>query len=82
LAHSFDETVVTCLREGRIGAVASIEPHLRSLAAEDVVESLAVADGTLGADHSGMRVLSYEAPFGVGYLVAILRSLANRKASS
>ena len=72
-AHLFDEAVVTCLHEGRTGDVAHIAPDLRNLAAEDVVESLETADGALGPDQIGRRFLSYEAPFGVGYLVAILR---------
>jgi aromatic ring-opening dioxygenase LigB subunit len=73
LAHTFDEAVVTCVREGRIGDVSGIDDHLRTLAAEDVVESLETAEGSLGGDRTGARFLSYEAPFGVGYLVAVLR---------
>jgi MEMO1 family protein len=72
-AHLFDETVVACVKEGRLGDVASIDPNLRNLAAEDVVESLEVADGALASDRTGLNFLSYEGPFGVGYLVAILR---------
>jgi MEMO1 family protein len=72
-AQVFDEAVVACVREGRLGDLQRIDPTLRNLAAEDVVESLEAALGVLGADQGGLRVLSYEAPFGVGYLVAILR---------
>ena len=72
-AHLFDEAVVACVREARIGDVAAIPSDLRSLAAEDVVESLETAEGILGSATPGLRFLSYEAPFGVGYLVAILR---------
>lgn len=77
LAHTFDEAVVTCVRGGRLGDVADLDGHLRNLAAEDVVDSLDAAGGTLGADRRGLRVLSYEAPFGVGYLVAVLREAAS-----
>jgi aromatic ring-opening dioxygenase LigB subunit len=73
LAHTFDEAVVACVREGRIGDVSGIDDHLRTLAAEDVVDSLETAEGSLGGDHTGRRFLSYEAPFGVGYMVAVLR---------
>lgn len=73
MAHTFDEAVVACVQEGRIGDVAGLDPKLRSLAAEDVVESLETACGATGADPAGLRFLSYEAPFGVGYLVAVLR---------
>jgi aromatic ring-opening dioxygenase LigB subunit len=72
-AHTFDEAVVNCVKEGRIGDVSRIEAGLRQLAAEDVVDSLEVAEGTLDGDHSGLRFLSYEAPFGVGYLIAVLK---------
>ena len=72
-AHAFDEGVVACVRQGRLGDVSGLDPQLRALAAEDVVESLETADGALGADLAGLRFLSYEAPFGVGYLIAILR---------
>ena len=75
-AHRFDEAVVACVREGRIGDIAAIPPDLRSLAAEDVVDSLETAEGALGQDPPGLRFLSYEAPFGVGYLVAVLREAA------
>lgn len=72
-AHCFDEEVVACVQDGRLADVASIDPGLKHLAAEDVTESLAAADGALGPAGSQCRVLSYEAPFGVGYLVALLR---------
>ena len=72
-AHLFDEQVVACVQEDRLGELDDIEPDLRNLAAEDVVESLETADGALGPERPGRRVLSYEAPFGVGYLVAVLK---------
>lgn len=75
VAHTFDEAVVACVREGRISDVSGIDSHLRILAAEDVVESLEAADGSLGTNRTGLRCLSYEAPFGVGYLVAVLREI-------
>jgi len=72
-AHLFDEQVVSCVQDGRLGDLSGIEAELRNLAAEDVVESLETADGALGPDRPGQRFLSYEAPFGVGYLVAVLK---------
>lgn len=72
-AQAFDEAVVGCVRAGRLEDLGSIDPQLRALAAEDVVESLEACHGALGEDRSGTRVLSYEAPFGVGYLVAVLQ---------
>lgn len=74
-AHQFDEAVVACVKEGRLGDVSRIDADLRNLAAEDVAESLEAAEGALGFDLPGLRFLSYEAPFGVGYLVAILKEI-------
>lgn len=73
-ARDFDKAVVDCVRVGRPGDVARIADELRDLAAEDVVESLMVAAFLLGTRPVGQRFLSYEGPFGVGYLIAILRS--------
>jgi len=52
----------------------SIQPDrsLRELAAEDVIDSLAVALNAGNFQSSGSEFYSYEAPFGVGYLVAAL----------
>ena len=72
-AHKFDEALVACVRDNRLADLASIEPLLRERAAEDVVDSLEVASGAMDGDTHGHRFLSYEGPFGVGYLVAILR---------
>jgi AmmeMemoRadiSam system protein A len=44
------------------------------LAAEDVVQSTAVAAAAVQYRAQGTRVFAYEAPFGVGYLEAILFS--------
>lgn len=73
-ARDFDQAVVDCVRAGRPGDVVRISVDLRELAAEDVTESLMVAAPLLGSRPVGHRFLSYEGPFGVGYLIAILRS--------
>jgi len=72
-AQEFDEGVVACVREDRLQDLAAIDPPLRDRAAEDVVDSLEVARGAMNGDTQGHRFLSYEGPFGVGYLVAVLR---------
>jgi MEMO1 family protein len=72
-AWEFDEAVVSCVRENRLRDLSNIDPPLRDRAAEDVVDSLEVARGAMSDDSSGHRFLSYEGPFGVGYLVAVLR---------
>ncbi|MBP1625804.1 MAG: Extradiol ring-cleavage dioxygenase class protein subunit [Holophagaceae bacterium] len=75
-AGDFDQAVLDCVRAGRPGDVAAISGELRDLAAEDVTESLMVAAPLIGSQAPGHRFLSYEGPFGVGYLIAILRNEA------
>ncbi len=78
-AAEFDALVCTCVGEGRLGEVSRIPADLRQGAAEDVVDSLDLAVGVLGETLEAPRILSYEAPFGVGYLEAVLFA-ANAKA--
>ncbi len=71
-ARQFDAAVVDAVRDARYCDVAVTEHKLRELAAEDVVDTLTVvvaASEWRGREHS---LLSYEGPFGVGYLVAVL----------
>jgi aromatic ring-opening dioxygenase LigB subunit len=71
-AERFDRLVVKCVESGNYENATSIDSALRELAAEDVVESLDVAAAVLQGNSHGRKLLSYESPFGVGYLVAIL----------
>lgn len=73
-AKAFDEAVTRAVASGDCAAVRDIDPALRDLAAEDVVDSLDMAIGVLSgsAAPESHRLLSYEGPFGVGYLVAVL----------
>ncbi len=70
----FDRAVCDVVDARALDAVADIDPAVRDAAGEDVVDSLEVASGALGrpATLPGCRRLSYEGPFGVGYLVAVL----------
>lgn len=71
-AHLFDEEVVACLREGEPSRIISINQDLRKLAGECGYRSMLVALGTVGEIKQDCEILHYEAPFGVGYLVAQL----------
>jgi aromatic ring-opening dioxygenase LigB subunit len=71
-ATRFDRAVVEAVDAGDIARVRRIDPALRELAAEDVVDSLDVALGVMGGGEHRHRTLSYEGPYGVGYLVAVL----------
>ena len=79
-AHQFDETFIHLVRAGNYQEIQNINPTLRELAAEDVVDSTLIAAATVGWHSVGHRLLNYEGPFGVGYGVAIL-FLENPKGS-
>lgn len=72
-ARTFDEAVVSAVEKGSLGALIAIPGELRELAAEDVIDSLESSVGVLGEEIPPGGVLSYEGPFGVGYLVAVLK---------
>jgi AmmeMemoRadiSam system protein A len=71
-AKRFDQRFVELLTHGELGEATRLQGELRELAAEDVVDSCAVAAAAVGFDATGHRVLSYEGPFGVGYCEALL----------
>ncbi|HLN99763.1 MAG TPA: AmmeMemoRadiSam system protein A [Pyrinomonadaceae bacterium] len=74
-AHFFDEEVVRAIDENSPDRIIEIDQDLRRTAGECGYRSMLIA---LGATHelaSACEVLNYEAPFGVGYLVAQLTNL-------
>ncbi|MEP6911554.1 MAG: AmmeMemoRadiSam system protein A [bacterium] len=71
-AHIFDEQVVDALRHNSPELIANIDQDLRRLAGECGFRSMLVALGATQELPSASEVLHYEAPFGVGYLVAQL----------
>jgi aromatic ring-opening dioxygenase LigB subunit len=67
----FDDEVVTLLGVGDFPALTRIEPVLLDGAAECGLRSLVALGGFLGDDAMvEPEILSYEGPYGVGYLVA------------
>ncbi|MBX7059071.1 MAG: hypothetical protein K1X75_13475 [Leptospirales bacterium] len=77
-AEQFDLAVCRALERGDLSGAVHVDAQLRQLAGEDVIDSLTVALGACDAMQEG-RVLSYEGPFGVGYLIAILKTAAAGK---
>ncbi|HEX8456100.1 MAG TPA: AmmeMemoRadiSam system protein B [Pyrinomonadaceae bacterium] len=71
-AHLFDEQVVASIGEHAPERIASIDQNLRRLAGECGYRSMLVAIGVEDASIRDCEVLHYEAPFGVGYMVAQL----------
>lgn len=71
-ASRFDEQVVAALRTNAPGQIPRIDQGLRRLASECGYRSILVALGVASGVEPECDVISYEAPFGVGYLVAQL----------
>jgi AmmeMemoRadiSam system protein A len=79
-AHLFDEEVVDAVRNCATQRIVEINRELRRTAGECGYRSMLVAIGATQDLDSNCEVISYEAPFGVGYLVAQLSSAANCRA--
>ncbi len=77
-AHVFDEEVVEALRSNAPLKIVGIDHNLRRLAGECGYRSMLVAIGASSDLPWSCEVLNYEAPFGVGYLVAQLTQRPGR----
>ncbi|MCA1606805.1 MAG: AmmeMemoRadiSam system protein A, partial [Acidobacteria bacterium] len=71
-AYRFDEEVVEALRDNSPNRIIEIDHDLRRTAGECGYRSILVALGATEEIKAACEVLNYEAPFGVGYLVAQL----------
>lgn len=71
-AHLFDEQVVAAISSADPLRIARINQSLRRTAGECGYRSMLVALGVMEKGIPSCEVLNYEAPFGVGYLVAQL----------
>lgn len=69
-AHIFDEQVVDALTDNAPERILEIDQDLRRTAGECGYRSLLVGLGATEGLPNACEVLNYEAPFGVGYLVA------------
>jgi MEMO1 family protein len=70
-AHLFDEQVAALLARADFAGIACIDPVLREEAGECGWRSLLILGGFLEGTGVAGRVLSYEGPWGVGYLTAV-----------
>jgi len=68
----FDEKIQKAIAEWDVKTVLEMDTAFRQQAAEDAVLSLSFLMGALDGLTVSPRVLSYEGPFGVGYLVAAI----------
>ncbi|HKE56413.1 MAG TPA: class III extradiol dioxygenase subunit B-like domain-containing protein [Pyrinomonadaceae bacterium] len=71
-AYLFDEAVVASLRANQPRQIVEMDHDLRRVAGECGYRSMLVAIGAGTGLPVACEVLSYQAPFGVGYLVAQL----------
>lgn len=70
-AVEFDHELTRLVADGRLDEISAIDAGLREVAAEDAADSSIVVAAAIGYRPHGAEVLSYEHPFGVGYLVAV-----------
>jgi AmmeMemoRadiSam system protein A/AmmeMemoRadiSam system protein B len=71
-AYLFDQEIVGAIRDAAPERIVNINQDLRKMAGECGYRSMLVALGLTEKIQQTCEVLSYEAPFGVGYLVAQL----------
>jgi AmmeMemoRadiSam system protein A/AmmeMemoRadiSam system protein B len=69
-AYRFDQEVIAALRDSQPERIIGIDQDLRKMAGECGYRSMLVAFGATEKMEHACEVLNYEAPFGVGYLVA------------
>ena len=69
--REFDELLVEHLRHYRVAEILNMDAKLVAAAGECGLRSFAVMLGCLSGIPVEPKILSYEGPFGVGYLVAI-----------
>jgi len=71
----FDEKIIDLLRKNDSQAIVNLDQELLERAAECGYRSILILLGILNDVNYKTEILSYEAPFGVGYLVANLKFL-------
>lgn len=72
----FDEAVVKLVCEGRISEVVELDHRMTEEAGECGLRSLITLAGVFDGRRYDTELLSYEGPFGVGYMVAMVTESA------
>jgi AmmeMemoRadiSam system protein A/AmmeMemoRadiSam system protein B len=80
-AFLFDEQVVAAMLGNAPRQIIDIDPNLRRAAGECGYRSILVALGLTKSLPAACEVLHYEAPFGVGYLVAQMTNVKTGRAN-
>ncbi len=68
----FDQLLVELIKNGRVEDILNIDQRLVEEAGECGLRSFVIALGMLDGEEFKPEVISYEGPFGVGYLVAAI----------
>ena len=72
-AKEFDKKLIQLLKKKSLDGILNIEPDLIEDAGECGLRSILILLGVIKKMNYEFEVLSYEAPFGVGYLVGEVR---------
>jgi len=72
----FDEKLVGIVRSGNLSEFSGIDPELVDAAGQCGLRSFVSLSGFAGDDPVPTRLLSYEGPWGVGYLTALVGEAA------
>jgi len=72
-AEEFDKLLVQYIKEKEVNKIFKIDPELIHEAGECGLRSIITLLGIISTFNWSSKILSYEAPFGVGYLVAELK---------
>jgi AmmeMemoRadiSam system protein A len=78
--RKFDERYREAIENWDVEWILGIDEGFRHHAAEDAVPQTSLLMGALSGLEVRPRVISYEGPFGVGYLVAAIEVLGTRRA--
>lgn len=78
----FDQAVVEIVKNGNLKAFLDIDPNLAERAGECGLRSLIMLAGVMNGKKIRTKFLSYEGPFGVGYLVGEVISVDSDDLSS
>jgi len=68
--REFDEKLVELVKAYNVNGILRFDPELAEAAGQDALWSIAILLGALDGKKVKQEVLSYEGPFGVGYMVA------------
>ncbi|MFA4859063.1 MAG: AmmeMemoRadiSam system protein B [Candidatus Margulisiibacteriota bacterium] len=66
----FDAALVALVKKNDVAGILDFDPELADAAGQDALWSIAMLLGALDGKDFRPQVLSYEGPFGVGYMVA------------